>query len=109
MKKIKIPQRLQAVLWSTDVKLLDIEKHKGYIIHQILRYGTLDDIKWLFRTYTKDKIRNFFFAHPSKNYAPQDFNFVKNYILGLKEKTINSDLYVTSIFGSVKPRQARGL
>lgn len=102
----KIPRKLQAVLWSTDIKLLDIEKHKGYIIHQILRYGSLADIKWLFKTYTKDKISDFFLGHPSKNYARKDFHFIKNYVLGLREN-LDINKYVTSISGPIRPRQTR--
>lgn len=107
MKPVKIPKKLQPILWSVDTDKLDIQKHKGYIIHQVLRFGTLSDIKWLFQTYTKDKIRKFFLAHPSKNYAPEDFHFIKNYVLGLRER-LDSDKYVTSISGPIRPRQARG-
>lgn len=108
MRKIKIPKKLQAVLWSTDVSLLDIDKHKGYIIHQILRFGTLDDIKWLFKTYTRDKICDFFLENPRKNYGRQDFQFIKNYILRLRDR-LDSNKYVTSISGPIGPRQARSL
>ena len=49
----KIPENLQAVLWSEDIKTLDVQKDKTYIVSQVLRYGSLDEIKWLFKNYPK--------------------------------------------------------
>lgn len=105
----RVPKSLQPVLWSVDTNRLDLEKHKGYIIHQILRFGTLQDINWLFQTYTKNSIRKFFQSHPSRNYAKEDFYFVKNYILGLKGKYLDKDEYVTSISGPVRLRKATSI
>lgn len=97
MKTKKIPQRLQAVLWSTDVKLLDIAKDKGYIIHQIFSYGSLNDIAWLFQTYPKGKIIETFIEKPYKDYRDARFAFVKNQILGLKSFQPDERLYVKNI------------
>lgn len=105
-KNGKIPKSLQSILWSTDINLLDLEKHRGYIIHQLLLYGTFEDIKWLFKTYSKKEIIATFLTHPSKNYPREVFYFVKNYVLSLKNKKIDEDKYVTSISGSVRPRTA---
>ena len=104
-----IPKHLQSVLWSTDVQKLDSEKDKTYIIHQVLIYGTLEDIRWLFQTYSKQEIRTVFLTVPYKNYPRVVFHFIKNYILNLKAQTIDEDLYVTSIHGSVRPRTAKSL
>ena len=105
-KPSKIPKRLQSVLWSTDVNLLNLKKHQGYIIHQILLYGTFSDIRWLFDTYSKKEIITTFLTRPSKNYPREVFNFVKNYILSLKNKKIVEDKYVTSVSHPVRPRTA---
>ncbi len=104
-----VPRRLQAILWSADVKELDLEKHKGYIIHQVLRYGTLGDIQWLFGMYSKEKVRNFFLAHPSKNYTKEDLYFITHYILNLENKSIDMDDYVTSLHGPIRQRTAGNL
>ena len=104
MTKRKIPKRLQAVLWSCDIKDLDPERDKRYIIHQVLRYGTLNDINWLFHTYSREKVRNVFLKHPSKNYGKESLYFIKDYILGLKNQELDQDSYVTSIHGPVRPR-----
>ncbi len=105
----KIPSRLQPILWSVDVNHLDIEKHKGYIIHQVLRFGSMDDLRWLFNTYGKKEIRDVFITRPTKNYFNKDFYFVKNYILGLKNINLDEDDYVTSIHGKIRPRAARSI
>lgn len=104
--KIKIPRQLQSVLWSTDINLLDPERDKGYIIHQILIYGTLQHIKWLFATYSKKEIIDVFLHVPYRNYPKENFYFIKNYILGLRDDNISADAYVTSIHGPLKPRAA---
>jgi len=106
MKSQKIPARLQAILWSSDIEHLDLDYHKGYIIHQVLRFGSLDDIKWLLHIYGENKVQNVFLQHPNKSYFKKDFYFIKNYILGLKDKILDEDDYVTSIHGKIRPRAA---
>lgn len=93
-KKIEIPKSLQGILWSKNIKDLDLEKDKVYIIHQVLSYGTLKQIKWLFKTYGLKKIQEVFSKYPKKIYIPSVFNFVKNFILNLKKKKLSLKNYV---------------
>lgn len=93
----KIPQRLQSVLWSTDVKRLDKERDKNYIIHQILSYGRLEDIRWLLQTYTKKDIIHVFANVPYKDYDASRFYFIKNHLLNLKHQLLDEMLYVKNI------------
>jgi len=93
----RIPESWQGILWSCDVKKLDWEKDKNYIIHQVLMYGDLNDIILLFKIYSKKEIREVFKKKPMKIYTPQTFNFIKNIILNLKEK-ISPEKYVTSLY-----------
>ena len=53
-----IPSNFQGVFWSRDIQNLDLQKDKDYIIHQILAFGSLEQIKWLKSSYGKDEIRN---------------------------------------------------
>lgn len=96
--KIKIPKKFQSYLWSVDVKNLDLEKDKDYIIHQILSYGDLEAIKWLFKVYGKKTIKEVFLKHPYKVYSDAHLCFVKNLLLGLKNIPVKKNQYVTSIF-----------
>jgi hypothetical protein len=82
---VKVPSDLQGVLWSVNINNLNTENDKNYIIHQILAYGTWNDLKWLFKTYGLTKIKNVFIKHPSKDYQPSVFNFVTRVLLELKD------------------------
>lgn len=98
LKIKKIPRSFQGILWSTNVKNLDMERDKVYIIHQVLMYGTLDQIKWLFKVYKKETIKKIFLEEPQRIYNPPAFFFLKDFILGLKNTPVNEKKYVTSIF-----------
>jgi hypothetical protein len=80
-KKTTLPKNLQAVLWSKDATNLNLDEDKNYIIHQVLAYGTWDQIKWLFKTYSANKIRTVFREYPEKDYTNKSFNFAKNILL----------------------------
>lgn len=90
----KVPKRLQSILWSTDVRLLDLERDKNYIIHQTLSYGRLGDIRWLFQTYPKDEIKKVFTRIPYKDYTASRFYFVRKYLLGLAGASFDERRYV---------------
>lgn len=91
---IKVPTRLQGILWSRDVSSLDRDKDKNYIIHQVLAYGTWDHLKWLFKTYKDDEIRDVFRKYPSKDYSEKSYNFVKSILLDIKKCGVDEKLYV---------------
>ncbi|KKQ37425.1 MAG: hypothetical protein US54_C0035G0007 [Candidatus Roizmanbacteria bacterium GW2011_GWA2_37_7] len=88
------PKRLQGILWSHDVKDLNIEEDKYYIIHQILRYGTVEELNWLFQTYAEHTIQDIFTNHPAKIYSPSSFHFIKQYVLPLSEIDLVTNRYV---------------
>lgn len=56
-RKNGILKKLQSVLWSYDVRDLDLEKDKEYIITQVLNYGTWEDVKLLFKLYSEEEIK----------------------------------------------------
>ncbi|MEW6104443.1 MAG: hypothetical protein AB1630_11635 [bacterium] len=93
-KKHKILTFLQGILWSKNIKKLDLEKDRVYIIHQVLSYGSLKQIKWLFRVYKKGEIKDVFLKYPKKVYIPCVFNFVKNFILELSRKKLHDEKYI---------------
>lgn len=98
----RIPKRLQSVLWSINIGLLDLKRDKNYITHQILSYGRLEDIRWLFQAYTQDEIKKVFTSIPYKDYNASRFAFVKDYLLGLTDFSPDERLYVKNI-----PRRLR--
>jgi len=104
---MKIPKKLQGVLWSVNVDSLDLKKDRYYIIHQILIYGRMEDIEWLFKNYSKKEIIEVFLL-PYKSYPKFIFYFVKNYLLSCQDKQLDEGAYVTSISGPVKLRTPPG-
>jgi len=109
MRNTTIPKKLQPILWSTNVSLLDMERDKHYIIHQVLIYGTFEELQWLFATYSKKEIIDVFISNPQKLYPRSMFYFVKNFILQLKDKNLSEGKYVTSISGKIIPRATRSV
>lgn len=93
----KIPHWLQPILWSADVADLDLKKNRGYIINQILSLGTIKELKWLFKTYSRRILREIFVKKPTKIYTPSSFNFVKNILLDIKNKKLSPKYYVKSL------------
>ena len=55
--KAKIPQKMKWLLWSYDIKSLDLKEDKDYIIPQVLNYGTWEDLKWLYKVYSEKDIK----------------------------------------------------
>lgn len=92
-----IPKNLQGVLWSIDTNKLDREKNKIYIINQILAYGTWEHLRWLFKTYPKEEIKDVFLNHPEKDYTKSSLNFVKNILLGLESTYLDIRYYDRSL------------
>lgn len=89
-----IPKSLQSVLWSGNVEKMDLKRDKGYIIHQVLIYGDINDFRWLFEAYSKKDVIQTFLTVPYKSYSPERFHFVSNFLLGLKNYQFNERLYV---------------
>jgi len=94
----KIPSTLQPFLWSKNVKKLNRERDKIYIIHQILSYGDLKALRQLFRIYGRKEIRETFIRFPKKIYQASVFYFIKNFILGLKSRRLSERHYVKTPF-----------
>ena len=69
------PKSLQAVLKSAAVEDLDLQKNKAYIVHQILAFGTWEQIAWLLNYYGADVVRDTFQKQPMKFYSPEAFHF----------------------------------
>ena len=92
----KIPKSLQPFLWSVRVDQLNLQKDKVYIINQILAYGGLKEIKWLFTSYPLQTIKKVFLQHPIKTYKPQTFNFVREILLDIGDTPLIKEKYVVN-------------
>ena len=98
LDKTDIPHSLQGILWSKSIEKIDLLKDKTYIIHQILAYGDMEEIKWLFKTYGETEIKDVFINCPRNVYTRPVFLFIKNYILEIRE-ILDEKEYVKNITG----------
>lgn len=103
MQQKSVPQRLQPILWSADVRTLNLSRDRTYIIHQILAYGGIDEIHWLFENYKASEIKETFTKTPYKDYRKQRFYFVKNILLDLENRDMNELLYVKNLPRDIRP------
>lgn len=95
-KSQKTPRDWEVYLWSAKIEDVDLEKHKVYVIHQILAWGEPEDIKKLFKIYGFEEVRSTFIKHPKKVYTPQAFNFIVKIVLEA-EKDVNPKDYISRI------------
>ena len=90
MPKTILPN-LKGILWSININQLDLRRDRRYIVHQVLNYGDLSDIKWLFKIYSRRTIKDCFIRQPVKIYDQATFNFIKNYLLNIKKLLPTND------------------
>lgn len=74
MKSKKLPKFLQSFLWSVKIEELDWWTDRIYIIHQILSFGDVKALKWLFRNYSREEIKRVFLEHPMRIYRSPSLN-----------------------------------
>jgi hypothetical protein len=48
----------RSIFWDTNIELIDIEKHRKFIIQRILERGNKQEIKSLIKIYTLKTIKN---------------------------------------------------
>ena len=106
-EKRRIPRTFQPFLWSKCVGKMDRDKDKIYIVHQILSYGDLRELRHLFRIYDRKEVGEVFTRYPKRIYQPSVFYFVKNFILELKNRRLKEKDYVKALFWHLDQRTER--
>ncbi len=94
LKNKKIPQKMRWLFWSYDIKTLDFNRDKEYIISQVLNYGTWDDVRWLKKTYSDDEIKKVI-KNPSRGVW---FEKVLNFWCTIFNIRLKKDLFQKAIF-----------
>ncbi|MBU0579224.1 hypothetical protein KKE34_04775 [Patescibacteria group bacterium] len=80
----KVPSQFQPLLPSSEVKNLDIERDKKYIITSFLKNATLEAWRWMLKVYRKQDIIQV--VKTSRHLKEKDVNFwVKFFHLPRKE------------------------
>ena len=86
------------LFWFLDAGKLDFKKDRNLIVHQVLAYGSLDDLRKLFKIYGKRAVRREFIKHKPGLYQPNILAFVQH-ILGVKrlaKKNYLKNVYAAS-------------
>jgi hypothetical protein len=52
-----IPQQYKKFFWDVDFNLLDLKKHRKFILERFLNYGTFDTFKWIFKTFDSEEVK----------------------------------------------------
>lgn len=65
-------------------------------IHQVLAFGSLDDIRHLREKVGIKKINELFLQHPKKVYTLSALNFIKNFVLKITT-AVDEQKYIKSI------------
>lgn len=84
MKGTKIPVSSSPFFQEYNFKKLDIETDRNVIIERLLEYGTTDELRWLFHTYSNNEVRNFVRDKGYRALSIRSFNFWC-LILGIKK------------------------
>ncbi len=58
--KHQVPKEFQHLLQSAPIKEWEAQENKKYIIAKFLHEGTMSAWQWMFRTYTKEEIKDVF-------------------------------------------------
>lgn len=47
-----------SLFWDVDVKMIDKKRHARYVIERVLEFGNDDEVRWLFRSYSRKTLQN---------------------------------------------------
>lgn len=72
-----IPKKIKQFLWSYDIKKIDLKDDSNVIIFNILNYGDIFSIRWLFNNYEKKDIVNAANLFPESSWNKKSVNFWK--------------------------------
>jgi len=86
---------LGKLFWFTSAKKLSGKKDKNLIIHQTLAYGSLADIRQLFKLYPKAEVKEVFLKGKRGLYDPRVLELLK-IMFGIKK--LDARKYVKKIY-----------
>jgi|GEM_PF-412654 len=81
---IQIPSGLWPHFQEYDPALLNLERDADLVIQRTLEFGDWDEVRWLFMTYGKQRIRAFLRQRGERWLSPVTFNYWRR-LLGIKK------------------------
>lgn len=67
-----------------DPRTLDLTRDRVRIIHHVLAYGSIEDWRWLRKTYSLPTIRRVFREHPMQVHTAPSLHFASTFLLGVR-------------------------
>ncbi len=80
---IPIPTSLKPYFQEYDLEDLHLRRDADLIIQRTLEFGNWVEIRWLFQTYRRERIRRFLREHGERWLKPVTFNYWRK-LLGLR-------------------------
>ncbi len=71
----QIPSGLKPYFQEYNISQLDITRDANLIIQRTLEFGTWDEVRWLFETYQRKRIRLFLREYGERWLKPVTFNY----------------------------------
>ena len=70
-----LPEFLKPIFWSWNFSELKKEEHKKTILRQIMEFGSLRDISWMFVNYKKKDLKEFLSTCRNGDLSKRSKNF----------------------------------
>ena len=83
MTTADIPSGLRSHFQEYDPSILDLDHDANLIIQRTLEYGTWDEVRWLFSTYGRPRIRTFVRGRGERMLSRVTFNYWRR-LLGVR-------------------------
>ena len=79
-----IPPGLKPYFQEYDTSQLDLAEDADLVIQRTLDFGTWEEIRWLFKTYSKKRVRLFVREHGQRRLKPVAFHYWRK-LLGIRK------------------------
>ena len=86
-----LPKEVRPFLWSSDLRKVDLQRHRNRIILNVLNIGSRQATDWLFSFYSKQVIREVVINYGAKGeLSPKSLNYWTLVLDITKNKLIKS-------------------
>lgn len=92
----KLPKFLEKYFWDVDFEKINFENRKVYILKRILEYGDEKTVRWMWKNFKKEEMKNALCSF--RGYSLKSANFWA-FILGIKKEDVKC---LSRSFGEVQ-------
>jgi len=81
----KLPKFLEKYFWDVDFNKIDLDNRRVYILKRILEYGDEKAVRWMWKNFKKEEIKNALCNF--RGYSQKSANFWA-FILNIKKEDV---------------------